>query len=83
MIWASARFTSYRATPIRLINLLAGFARRFEESLINYIETFEEKSLLTEYEDIKESYHKSTDNFLYFVLAPAIYRKRAARRAMS
>ena len=51
-----------------LINLLAGFARRFEESLINYIEQFEEKSLLTEYEDIKESYHKGTDNFLYFVL---------------
>ena len=51
-----------------MINLLAGFARRFEESLVNYIEQFEEKSLLTEYEDLKESYHKSTDNFLYFVL---------------
>ena len=51
-----------------LVNLLAGFARRFEESLVDYIERFEEKSLLTEYEDIKESYHKSTDNFLYFVL---------------
>ncbi len=51
-----------------LINLLAGFARRYEESLVQYIEQFEEKSLLTEYEDTKESYHKSTDNFLYFVL---------------
>ncbi len=51
-----------------LINLLAGFARRYEENLVNYIEQFEEKSLLTEYEDIKESYHKSMDNFLYFVL---------------
>ena len=51
-----------------LINLLAGFARRFEESLVDYIEQFEEKSLLTEYEDLKESYHKSIDNFLYFVL---------------
>ena len=51
-----------------LVNLLAGFARRFEESLVDYIERFEEKSLLTEYEDIKESYHKSTDNFLYFAL---------------
>ena len=50
-----------------LINLLAGFARRYEESLVNYIEEFQEKSLLTEYEDIKESYHKSTDNFLYYV----------------
>ncbi len=51
-----------------LINLLAGFARRYEESLVGYIESFREKSLLTEYEDIKESYHKSMDNFLYFVL---------------
>lgn len=51
-----------------LINLLAGFARRYEESLVQYIEQFEKRSLLTEYEDIKESYHKSTDNFLYFVL---------------
>ena len=51
-----------------LINLLAGFARRYEESLIGYIEKFQEKSLLTEYEDIKQSYHKSMDNFLYFVL---------------
>lgn len=50
-----------------LINLLAGFARRYEESLVNYIEQFKEKSLLTEYEDIKESYHKSIDNFLYYV----------------
>ena len=51
-----------------LINLLAGFARRYEESLVNYIEGFQEKSLLTEYEDTKASYSKSTDNFLYFVL---------------
>ena len=29
-----------------LINLLAGFARRFEESLINYIEQFEEEVLV-------------------------------------
>lgn len=51
-----------------LVNLLAGFARRYEESLVDYIESFREKSLLTEYEDIKESYHKSIDNFLYYVL---------------
>jgi len=51
-----------------LINLLAGFARRYEESLVNYIEQFKETSLLTEYEDIKQSYHKSIDNFLYYVL---------------
>ncbi len=63
-----------------LINLLAGFARRYEESLIDYIERFEEKSLLTEYEDIKESYHKSTDNFLYFVLRQYLSEKGSRAR---
>ncbi|MDE2775414.1 MAG: hypothetical protein OXI77_05690 [Chloroflexota bacterium] len=63
-----------------LINLLAGFARRFEESLIDYIEKFEEKSLLTEYEDIKESYHKSIDNFLYFVLRQYLSEKGSQAR---
>lgn len=58
-----------------LINLLAGFARRYAESLIAYIEGFQEKSLLTEYEDIKESYHKSMDNFLYFVLRQYLSEK--------
>lgn len=58
-----------------LINLLAGFARRYEESLVNYIEQFKEKSLLTEYEDIKESYHKSIDNFLYYVLKEYLSEK--------
>ena len=58
-----------------LINLLAGFARRYEESLVNYIEEFEEKSLLTEYEDIKESYHKSMDNFLYYILKQYLSEK--------
>ena len=58
-----------------LINLLAGFARRYEESLVNYIEGFQEKSLLTEYEDTKESYSKSTDNFLYFVLRQYLSEK--------
>ena len=65
-----------------LINLLAGFARRFEESLIDYIEKFEEKSLLTEYEDIKESYHKSTDNFLYFVLRQYLSEKGSHARSV-
>jgi len=58
-----------------LINLLAGFARRYEESLVNYIEQFKEKSLLTEYEDIKDSYHKSIDNFLYYVLKEYLSEK--------
>ena len=65
-----------------LINLLAGFARRFEESLVDYIETFDEKSLLTEYEDIKESYHKSTDNFLYFVLRRYLSEKGSQARSV-
>jgi len=51
-----------------LINLLAGFARRYEENLVSYIEQFKEKSLLTEYEAHKQKTHKSIDNFLYFVL---------------
>ena len=63
------------SNPHSLVNLLAGFARRFEESLVNFIEEFKEKSLLTEYEDIKESYHKSTDNFLYFVLRQYLSEK--------
>ena len=58
-----------------LINLLAGFARRYEESLVNYIEGFQEKSLLTEYEDTKKSYSKSTDNLLYFVLRQYLSEK--------
>jgi len=65
-----------------LINLLAGFARRFEESLVNYIESFQEKSLLTEYEDTKESYHKSTDNFLYFVLRQYLSEKGNRARSV-
>ena len=66
-----------------LINLLAGFARRFEESLVNYIEQFAEKSLLTEYEDIKESYHKSIENFLYYVLRQYLTEHgQDARRAL-
>ncbi len=67
-----------------LINLLAGFARRFEESLVNYIEQFAEKSLLTEYEDIKESYHKSIENFLYYVLRQYLTEHgEDARRALA
>lgn len=58
-----------------LVNLVAGFARRYEESLVNYIEQFSQKSLLVEYEDIKESYHKSMDNFLYFVFKQYLSEK--------
>lgn len=63
------------SNPHSLINLLAGFARRYEESLVDYIEKFREKSLLMEYEDIKESYHKSMDNFLYYVLKQYLSEK--------
>ena len=36
--------------------------------------------MLTEYEDIKESYHKGTDNFLYFVLRQYLSEKGGKAR---
>lgn len=67
-----------------LINLLSGFARRYEESLVNYIEQFRERSLLTEYEDTKESSHKSMDNFLYYVLRQYLSEKgQEARQTLA
>jgi len=51
-----------------LINLLTGFARRYEENIVEYIKSRNEETLLAEYQDIKQSYNKSQDNFLYFVL---------------
>lgn len=51
-----------------LINLLTGFARRYEENILEYIKSRNEETLLAEYRDIKQSYNKSQDNFLYFVL---------------
>ena len=52
-----------------IVNLLTGFARRYEESLIRYIEASDYKTLVSEYEELQqEGYHKSMDNFLYYVL---------------
>lgn len=51
-----------------LINLLTGFARRYEENIIEYIKSRNEETLLAEYRDIKQSYTKSQENFLYYVL---------------
>lgn len=51
-----------------LVNLLTGFAKRYEQSLIEYVKDYNYESLLAEYEDIRQSPHKSLENFLYYVL---------------
>lgn len=51
-----------------LVNLLTGFAQRYEESLLDYVKKYNHESLLAEYEDIRESPHKNLENFLYYVL---------------
>ena len=51
-----------------LVNLLTGFANRYEESLVDYVKKYNHEALLAEYEDIRQSPHKSLENFLYYVL---------------
>lgn len=51
-----------------LVNLLTGFAKRYEESLVDYVKKYNHESLLAEYEDIRQSPHKNLENFLYYVL---------------
>lgn len=51
-----------------LVNLLTGFAQRYEESLLDYVKKYNHEALLAEYEDIRESPHKNLENFLYYVL---------------
>ncbi|GAB5490009.1 MAG: hypothetical protein Phog2KO_02240 [Phototrophicaceae bacterium] len=51
-----------------LVNLLTGFAKRYEESLVNYVTSYNYEALLAEYEDIRQSPHKNLENFLYYVL---------------
>jgi hypothetical protein len=51
-----------------MVNLLTGFAKRYEESLVDYVKAYNYESLLAEYEDIQQSPHKSLENFLYYVL---------------
>jgi hypothetical protein len=51
-----------------IVNLLTGFARRYEQSLVEYVKKYNYESLLAEYEDIQTQSHKSLENFLYYVL---------------
>lgn len=53
-----------------MVNLLTGFARRYEDNLIRYLSDSAHETLLAEYADIQEaeSKHKNLDNFLYYVL---------------
>lgn len=53
-----------------IVNLLTGFARREEESIIHYIRTRGHEGLLNEYESIQQNdgATRNLDNFLYYVL---------------
>jgi hypothetical protein len=52
-----------------LINLLTGFARRYEDEIVQHIKDHEEQALLAEYQSLRsQPASKSLDNFLYFVL---------------
>lgn len=51
-----------------MVNLLTGFARRYEEDLLEYLRTRNHETMLAEYEDIQQSSQKSIENFLYYVL---------------
>ncbi|MEO1166772.1 MAG: hypothetical protein AAFV98_23540 [Chloroflexota bacterium] len=51
-----------------IVNLLTGFAKRYEQSLVDYVKSYNYESLLAEYEDIQNHPHKSLENFLYYVL---------------
>ncbi len=51
-----------------IVNLLSGFAQRYEEEIVSHIETSDYKSLLDEYYDLQQGSQKSIENFLYYVL---------------
>lgn len=51
-----------------IVNLLTGFAQRYEEDLVNYIRTYNPEELLDEYEDLQRTSYKNMENFLYYVL---------------
>lgn len=59
-----------------LVNLLTGFAQRYEENLLEYVHSYHYETLLTEYEDIQASPQKSRENFLYYVLGKYLSDKR-------
>ena len=50
-----------------LVNLLTGFAHRYEDTLVDFIETRNREALLAEYADIRHNSH-ALSNFLYFTL---------------
>ncbi|MCU0514400.1 MAG: hypothetical protein MUE40_17750 [Anaerolineae bacterium] len=51
-----------------IVNLLTGFAQRYEENLVDYVKAYNPDELLDEYEDIQRTSYKSMENFLYYVL---------------
>lgn len=52
-----------------LVNLLTGFARREEKSIINYIRSQDHERLLAEYNEIvHQGSERNLDNFLYYCL---------------
>jgi hypothetical protein len=59
-----------------LVNLMTGFAQRYEENLVEYVTNYHYESLLAEYEDIRQSPQKSLENFLYYVLGKYLSDKR-------
>jgi hypothetical protein len=59
-----------------MVNLLTGFAHRYEELLVEYVRSYHYETLLAEYEDIRESPQKSLENFLYYVLGKYLGDKR-------
>ncbi|MGJ3238191.1 MAG: DUF6909 family protein [Anaerolineae bacterium] len=65
-----------------LVNLLTGFAKRYEENLVEYVKKYNHESLLAEYEDIRQSPHKNLENFLYYVLGQFLSDKTSAIETM-
>jgi hypothetical protein len=59
-----------------MINLLTGFARRYEESLIEYMTHSGHETLLAQYETTREKTH-AYDNFLYYVLGKYLSDNKA------
>lgn len=51
-----------------IVNLLTGFAQRYEQRIVEYVKSYNYETLLAEYEDIRQNSHKSLENFLYYVL---------------
>lgn len=51
-----------------LVNLLTGFATRYEEDLVAYIRQQNHDTLLAQYETLQASPNKNLENFLYYVL---------------